>query len=374
MHNVPCKFPFQTRDLIEKYHHKEILKNFPQYAEFWSKFIGVKEANINNVLSSYDLISVGSVSPNLPSFQKIHEEICMSHYSVFCNLATAHFNLTELSKLGSSDNYTYLFAHWRLFDSAYMHLGAAWQEIIHIWDLILEKFDNFPKLLNDHKSANKLINFLQKSHPVLESERTSKIKPIIEFRNIIAHYFRVPSRYSKGRTRLPETVGKQFLWSDLPSYSGPDIDTIDKLSNDITTLESFIDSTHNLLIPEFERVLKKHSLKIDYSTGKQDVFCNFCKWYKEEMNTLAYIESNISSSNYIVPSGMVSGNVKPPVSDSESRNPLPGSEPILGSGIQLDILANYGSNPQIPQTTGDSEIDAVLFPKIYKCGNPKCGK
>ncbi len=345
MHIVPCKFPFQTRDLIEKYHHKEILINFPQYAEFWSKFIGVKEANINNILSSYDLISVGSVSPNLPSFQKIHQEICMSHYSVFCNLATAHFNLTELSNLDSSDRDTYYFAHWRLFESAYMHLGAAWQEIKRIWDLLLVEFDQYPTPLPPKKSANEIFKIINKSS--LKKRYNIHVEPIINFRDIIAHYFRVPSHYDEvqGKTFVPEKVNKQLLWSDLRSFSGSMIETGKKLKNDITTFESFINSTHVLLIGEFERVLKKHSLMIDYSSGKSDVVCIYCKWYKEEIKIPSKTDTDISSSALTRAATPVSGNVAP-----------------------------IASTTTIPKTTEYSSTESCFVPKIFKCRNPECGK
>jgi hypothetical protein len=321
--------------VIEKYHHDTINKNFPNYKKFWEKFIGVRSVTSNNALFPYDLISKKPSDPNILAFQKIHEKICMSHYSVFCNLVAAHYNSDELINLNYHDEKTLHLKHWHLFESAYLHLGAAWQEIMLVWDLVLEELDLFPKPLPLNRSANCLINFLQKKDKSLEMTRINTIKPIIDFRNTVAHYFRAPSFLDSANKSfsIPENFDKNFVWSDLSGYTGIFINTFDKIKNDIDTIETFINTSHNLLITEFDRVLLKHYLEIDYSTGLDDVFCNSCNWYKIE------ISSSILS-------------------------------PASGSILKPNTILASGVNNYSPSYT---PIGTSSTHKIYKCQNPNCG-
>jgi hypothetical protein len=348
-----CNFPQQTRDSIEILYHDKVLKHFPLYKKFWETFIGVRVEVAGVKLRPYRLNVPTALKPQENDLNDLHEKICMIHYASFCHLASALSELEELTNSEKIDEpQLRLFKHWQAFEAAYLHLGAAWQEIKILWEYIDIKF----RTLSMRTSGNRAIwNFFD-SNNVTKTKLEDMQKGIIEFRNSIAHFARVVHRNKDRGYEIPTNVGTNLSWTTASNATNW-IRTNDKLSKDIVTIEECFDLTHKDLIIEFEKILTTHGIKVDYSSGQQDILCQDCGWWTAEKisvnSSTGYVNVSFDSSS--------SGSLN--VSGLLNPSPSIGSTTVVPPA---NVEANSAPTQPAP--------NPVPSKKIRKCQNPKCGK
>ncbi len=127
-------FERDSKDCIEQLFKKRILKKFPLYATFWNIFIGNKE---KAPLKPYGLKIPASLKTRKKDIASTYLEITYSHYTLFCHLAGAHFQLKELKRsLKYKNPWEKHFRHWEHFEVFYIHLGNAMYQVYHLWKLL----------------------------------------------------------------------------------------------------------------------------------------------------------------------------------------------------------------------------------------------
>ena len=124
----------KSKDAIEKLFGSTILQTFPNYEIFWSKFIGDPNAAEPQ---SYEYIFPDTISKDeREGIMKKVEQIQITNYSLFAELAGAHFQLDELTKLGRIDSEQGYFRHWEHFEVAFLHLGSVFYMLDEIFNIL----------------------------------------------------------------------------------------------------------------------------------------------------------------------------------------------------------------------------------------------
>lgn len=252
------RFPEDTRDRIEQHFASVILKSFPYYGQFWSKFIGVRNEEVERLLP-YKIQFPPSVSQHeKDQFKETHERICMAHYSQFCQLAGAHFQYDEalkaLKKVNTNLGY---FCFWEAFENFYMHIGNARNEVYHIYKCVGKIMPILP---------NRLKEYLQKSN---EKDLGARIKnfekEVTTIRNNIVHFARGANILWDEKFYLPLPIEKDLLWSNQLTTSSNEIqETTLKMKNDLATVESIINETQQLFGVELEKYIKNKKITFEY--------------------------------------------------------------------------------------------------------------
>jgi hypothetical protein len=350
-----CAFPNQTRDSVEILFHDKILIDFPSYGTFWEEFIGIRLDS--GLLKPYTLNLTHLTSSKHNVAMILHERISMAHYSIFCQLASAHRLLEELCNCKTIQNEKELhFKHWQILECAYLCIGTAWQEVIILWDFI---FDNF-KRLEEEKDKNRKIPSIKiyfnppkaaSPHPAVWIQLQNMQKNIINFRNEIAHVSRSFSKRSGKEFKIPTNFQSGQTWNQQQLTATSWILTSTKLENDLIEIEKTFEATHLILINEFKKILKSKNISIDYSTGQQDVLCSNCHWW-----------TDLDESPYTMSSGSI-----PSTPDASSAFTTSLSVSIGSNTMEhYDTLASGLSSP-IPSIPNSVHITRI-------CQNPKCGK
>lgn len=104
----------------------------PSYGRFWETFIGLK--NASSPFQPYGLrIPAGIPQTNAAAIGSAYTEIAYAHYSLFCELAGAHFQLDEVRNSYSSNAGDRLFLFLEAFNGFYDHIGTARNMVIRLW-------------------------------------------------------------------------------------------------------------------------------------------------------------------------------------------------------------------------------------------------
>jgi hypothetical protein len=253
------EFLTDTQDLIEQLYGPTILTNFPNYAQFWNKFIGVKTSQ-NNVLLPYGLkFPVLYPKPQKQFLNMKYRELSMSHYSLFCHLAGTRFQLHELQGnpiINTGESY---FRHFEHFESCYMHLGTVFYQNYHLWDILFEV-----KGVSTGRSKSDLKNYLITKRKKYLWEKLEKLSSSsVDLRNNITHFARGASIIADGRCFVPVLNRKDVHWENQWKFRDW-IDTKIKAEQDLTAVERFLDQLHACLIDELENYLKNANIKVRY--------------------------------------------------------------------------------------------------------------
>src|SRR5437879_1360558 len=114
-----------TKDAVEKKWGKTVHKHYPEYSNFWNEFIGVRDSAKARRLIWYKYEYPKAWDRNKKNrFTQNIEELFMAHYSLFCNLAGAHFQLKNCIKSLNTTNTTDMhFKYWESFECCYQHMG-----------------------------------------------------------------------------------------------------------------------------------------------------------------------------------------------------------------------------------------------------------
>jgi hypothetical protein len=260
-------FPQDSTDPIEQIYARKILRRFPLYGEFWTRFIGLKM--MGNYVLPYGLI----VPSSIPRSERIvikraYEEMNMAHYSLFCHLAGAHFQIAKLSyPVSSRANW---FQHWEAFESAYTHLGNCFYQVHHLWDLLflvrgklrrrkgrIVQIRRGPRkwdlIHNEFKMARKL-KFLKDFVRVK--------RRISARRDNIVHYARGASMGTSQSLQVPLRVRRNVPWSRQLRRGRRFIHARRLADRDLRDTEQAINSCHRVLIDALENLLVNKGLRI----------------------------------------------------------------------------------------------------------------
>ena len=262
------RFPADTRDAIEKLYAARILSCFPKYAEFWEKLIGLRDSQ--GGLRSYGLRMPQTVDRQERSkIHRAHEEMAMAHYTLFCNLAGARFQKERIQSVAAPTSTSLRwFKHWEAFESIYLHLGITFYEVYHLWDLLfllrsqlgrarngsIKKIPNGldPWQLREREFRDNRKLMTWRAFQQLNNDVTAR-------RNNITHYSRGAFRTIAGLIYVPQTIRPNAPWH-LEVRARNWWETRAKAAIDLEKTEVAINSTHGLLIKEYEDYFSAHSI------------------------------------------------------------------------------------------------------------------
>lgn len=231
------KFPSDSKDSIESLFATEILKDFPYYGRFWEYFIGYDKTQ--KALRPFALTFPHRMKKREQELiTNRQERIAISHYSMFCELSGAHFQLEKASdalKEGNDAKRHFLF--WEAFGNFYMHIGNARFQLHNLWE-------ETRKLLY-LPPTNTLEKFLS-AKPSLAKSYDDVYKNAIRIRNNLVHYARNAYVYINGKYFIP-----------LPIQNNPKLkamlnakkfkETCKKMQSDLKTTETLLNNVMPLI-------------------------------------------------------------------------------------------------------------------------------
>jgi hypothetical protein len=239
-----------SKDSIERLYGKEVLENFPNYEVFWRKFIG----NPNSERPEpYDYTFPPKMSNDeKKKIEKNYEKIRITHYSLFCQLAGAHFQLRELENVKNiKDPETKYFQHWEHFEVGYFHLGS----VFYLWEV-------FCKIMSKLKSKN--IQF----EPTLNGRFKNVKEDIKVVRDVLVHRGRAFTNFPhKDKFYIPLKVETDMVWSQSVKVNER-IEATQKLKEDITEVEKIVNELHAQMIYEYADFIKEKNIQIEYGGKK----------------------------------------------------------------------------------------------------------
>ena len=247
------KFPDMTRDRIEQLYASTILPQCPYYGEFWEKFIGFRLANR---LLPYEL----KMPPTLINKAEVlghHEEISMRHYSQFCQLAGAHFQLEQAREaLNETDEARRHFLFWEAFENFYQHLGNARNEMYGLWNVVWELDRSLPKRFQDFLSS--------KNQGSLSQRICAWEQKAIALRDNIVHLYRVCAPWGNGTYWIPLPIGQKVPWSETLGQRPPVKEATRKMAIDLCELESLLNEAQHFIGDELDKMFKVKGVEVCY--------------------------------------------------------------------------------------------------------------
>lgn len=269
-----------TKDVVEKKWAKTVCKNFPAYASFWNEFIGIRTKKSSRLLfpNEYKLPKKWTKN-EIKEYRHNIEELAMSHYSLFCNLAGAHFQLDEcISALDLTQEDEKHFRFWESFEVCYQHMGNAINSFYFFWEKIfaltgtsinIRRESEFKRLVQDQielycKSKRKLLHFKKLKK---EFGRKGQISII---RNNIVHFSRLASWSSSVNGKvfyfLPYKLQSNVRWKRSKQiYCG--IMAHKKAQKHLYELEDILNIFEELAIDRLRTYLQTEGITIKYDNG-----------------------------------------------------------------------------------------------------------
>lgn len=256
-----------TKDPIEILYGSTVTTLFPNYAEFWCNYVGNPKFRVPK---SYGLLYKSSVSETERKRRNdIYQEICMVHYSLFCHLAGAHFqidNLRKIKKTTKSWKKKY-FEYWEAFEVGYFHLGSTFYQMYHLWGLYF-LFRRYVTR-NPNGRFNQGIKSLLKKYLIYYGEKNTLLKEMEELddsvriiRNNIVHFSRDASDFINKEFLIPAELEKN-LWSKKHKEKEW-LDTFKLITEHLSRTEKMIDSIHLYLIVELIDYFIKEGIAVNY--------------------------------------------------------------------------------------------------------------
>lgn len=263
-------FPADSKDAIEQLYGQKILHNFPNYAVLWERFIGVR-ANVGRLLP-YALKIPHSVSKNKRmTIIRIQEEIAMAHYTLFCHLAGAHFQVERLHKITNpTSSKSSWFRHWESFEVAYLHLGISLNQIYHLWNLLFLLRGQLQRSKDGsiHKTKK---GFSPEYLRIQEFRDARKLRVWNSFkllhqevagrRNNITHYSRSASKPLSGKIYVPLKVRPNIPWS-AEAKNEQYWETTARAAIDLEKTERAINSAQTLFIERLDSYITRAGIRI----------------------------------------------------------------------------------------------------------------
>jgi hypothetical protein len=254
-----------SRDSVEQLYGSIVLENFPNYEKFWVEFIGDPRAK---QVQPYEYSFPKSVHPKEQRrINEVYEKIQITHYTLFCHLAGAHFQGKELKNAESiNDPKERYFRHCEHFEAAYMHLGSAFYVLETLWNIIL-KLAGYP---SGNQRLGKLVNYLnQKGRTDLVSKLDDANRLLMVRRHLPVHFGRAFAKWHKGHLYVPLSVRKDMMWSQ--GAQTEDWRRSDRqLAFDLINTEKLINDLHGILIDEYRRFLASKNIQIKRGVGDNE--------------------------------------------------------------------------------------------------------
>ena len=233
---ISLKFPSDSKDLIEILFASTILRNFPYYADFWEEFIGYDKATKD--LRPYALkFPEGMNKTTQELITKNHEQIAIHHYSIFCGLSGAHFQLERATDaLKEADNGKRHFLFWEAFGNFYMHIGNTRYYLMKLWE-------ETRKLLCLPKSS---LGNLLSTKPELKKQHEDIKNVALQIRNNLVHYARNSYVIIKGKYWIPfppPKKPKNNLMRGITMFK----EATKQMESDLKDMELFLNNTMLLI-------------------------------------------------------------------------------------------------------------------------------
>jgi hypothetical protein len=249
-----------SKDVIEQLYGDIILSHFPNYEVFWRQFIGNPNADEPK---AYEYKFPAEMSPEeKESIKGKYEKIRVTHYSLFCELAGAHFQLQEMKNSEKLENLKdKYFRHWEHFEAGYLHLGSIFYMLDELWNIVL-------KLT---RAGNKKLNvafLVSEGKQELADSLKNTEETVKTLRDLVVHRGRAFTSFThKGKFYIPIKVSREMNWSTSIKCN-ENIETTQKLQEDIDATERLLNDLHDFLISEYENFLKTKNVQIDYGVVK----------------------------------------------------------------------------------------------------------
>jgi hypothetical protein len=253
-----------TKDMVEQLYGSEITKLFPNYAKFWEEFIGDPKKGIP---VPYGLLFDSSIcAKDREQINEIYNEICMSHYSLFCHLAGTHFQLENLKNILKLDNSKRkYFQHWETFEVCYFHLGSAFYQMYHLWGLIFLLKKEVTRDANGQfrpSVKEKLKNYLNNEGQGSLCGKIDELdEGIKDLRDSIVHFSRGAAKIVSDEFWIPFKI-EQRTWA-RQHRTNKWLETFRKIKKDLEETEKLINSIHGFLIKEFREFLITSRIKVN---------------------------------------------------------------------------------------------------------------
>jgi len=261
-------FSRDTKDCIEKLYRGVIIKEFPLYATFWNRFIGVKENQKTGYLRPYGLRFPPLPRTTVKDICSAYLELTYAHYTLFCNLAGAHFQLGELKRSLKITDFTKRhFRHWEHFEALYLHLGICMYQIYHLWGLIFLlqgklNRNNAGIIKGAEGKLRDLLKRKRKTYLCLDIDKINKEIKII--RDNITHFARIAHRIlPNGDYAIPHRIVKNVHW-DKQLKTKEYQETTIKAKTDLNNIEKIFNKLHQIMLVEFDNYLNINGIRVKY--------------------------------------------------------------------------------------------------------------
>ena len=235
-----------SKDAIEQLYGEEISKNFPNYEKFWGKYIG--DPNSETVQPYVYKYHKTITKDEQEKIEKSFLKIQMSHYTLFCHMAGAHFQIKglEASQKQEDDNEKY-FRCCEHFEAGYMHIGSVFYVMETFWCTVLKMIGHN----EGKKGLGKLAAFLaEKGRNDLALRLNDVNNNMMDRRHLPVHYSRVFVKWWQGKMYVPLNVKEEMIWSEGKKTT--DWRLSDRqLASDLAQVEKLINDLHELLIKEY---------------------------------------------------------------------------------------------------------------------------
>jgi hypothetical protein len=263
---LPRVFPQDTQDSIERLYSTEVLDKFPLYKDFWEKFVGVRPGP--GYLRPYGLRFDSTVSATDRKETRLtYEELSMAHYTLFCHLSGAHFQLANLrASVPTNGDIQRQFNHWEAFEAIYLHLAIAVNQVYHLWGLALLMEGKLVRssggtINGVRPTLNKVLVSLRKGR--LWRDLVKLEDETIFLRHSMTHFARGASRHEEGRYFIPLRMRTNRVWT-RQWRSRKYVGTRARAWKDINRVRQTINELHALLIQRLERTFQSRGIKVNY--------------------------------------------------------------------------------------------------------------
>ncbi|MFH0887623.1 MAG: hypothetical protein V1871_00235 [Planctomycetota bacterium] len=220
-------------DLVEQQYGDIVCQNFPNYYDFWNRFI--KDPSLKSTID-----------------EDKYNKLAALHYSLFFSLACAHHNL-ELLKLNKRSTKGELFQLLEFIETFYMHLGTACNRLEKFWDT-LKDIIKYPQ--------PKFHNYLKKQDIALYNDALKLENNVIKLRNSIVHAAQLLNRIDikNNNIYLPDpqyiTMKNENSWVELQKISFLKVDIKPKATDDLAEFEKVVNRIQKLAIENINKILQ----------------------------------------------------------------------------------------------------------------------
>jgi hypothetical protein len=251
---------------------------FPYYGTFWETFIGLKSPKIPFRPYGLDIPNGFSVKDS-QLIRQAYAEMAEAHYSEFCELAGAHFQVLEAESSYTAAGPERLFRFLESFNGFYDHIGTARNMAFRIWDEYRviarvvapsSRIALSPGKLSPGKKSNSRIRKAMEAE-LLAYSKSSEIGDLslIESEAITmrdhhihdygAYFLSAGNRLSFLLPALEVAKYKALFGIDVTEEVA-----IPRMKRHLQAIERFLDGSERVLAQELSRTLASVRIHVDY--------------------------------------------------------------------------------------------------------------